>query len=90
MTPLHWASRYGHMNLARILVEHGADSTIQNRHGSTPLYQASQHGHGDLARFLAEHAAEVIARTTQPPAFTVSQTQVPHQEALPEGHCSIV
>jgi len=54
-TPLHQASVGGNVNLARLLIEHGADATAQNKHGMTPLHQASQHGNEDLAQFLAEH-----------------------------------
>jgi len=51
-----------YVDLARLLVEHGADVTAQDTDGSTPLHSASAMGSVDLARFLVEHGADV---TTQ-------------------------
>ena len=61
-TPLHLASRGGHVEVARFLVEHEADVTARDHLGGTPLHQASTFGHIDLARFLVEHGADVTAR----------------------------
>jgi serine/threonine-protein phosphatase 6 regulatory ankyrin repeat subunit B len=63
-TPLHDASQRGHLDLARFLVEHGANITAQDQSGSTPLHQASQYGHLDVARFLAERGASATARAS--------------------------
>ncbi len=61
-TPLHLASRAGHVEVARFLVEHGADATAQDEDGSTPLHRVSEDGHVEVARVLVEHGADV---TTQ-------------------------
>ena len=61
-TPLHLASEEGHVDVARILVEQGADVTAQDKDGSTPLHRASERGHLDLARFLVEHGANAAAK----------------------------
>src|SRR6267142_1077443 len=61
-TPLHLVSREGHVEVARFLVQHGADTTARDKHGQTPLYQASSVGHINLAQFLVEHGADATAQ----------------------------
>src|SRR5579863_6000328 len=58
-TPLHLTSPVGHINLARLLIEHGADGAAQSKDGTTPLHRASFGGHVDLAWLLIEHGADV-------------------------------
>jgi ankyrin repeat protein len=62
LTPLHLASKHGHVKSARILIECGADVTAENEDGETPLYLASQEGHVEIARMLIEHGASVMAQ----------------------------
>jgi len=40
-TPLHLALRQGWLDVARILVQHGADVTARNKDGTTPLHLVS-------------------------------------------------
>src|SRR5712691_9403969 len=56
-TPLHLTSRAGHIDLVRLLIEHGADVAAQSKNGMTPLHEASEAGHVDVARLLIEHGA---------------------------------
>ena len=51
-TPLYWACRGGHLNVAQYLVEHGAALDKANNSGWTPLMTATIHGHLELARYL--------------------------------------
>ena len=62
LTPLHLASRQGHLDIARFLVEHSANVAAQDQGGSTPLHLASERGHLDLARLLVEHGANAVAQ----------------------------
>ena len=62
VTPLHLASKYGHVKTARMLIERGADLSAQNVHGKTPLHLASEKGQVDIARILIECGADLSAK----------------------------
>ncbi len=42
-TPLHLTSEQGQVDIAHMLIEHGADLTAQTYGGETPLHLASRH-----------------------------------------------
>ena len=60
--PLHLASREGHLEVAQVLIEHGADLAAQTEDGSTPLHWASERGHVEVVQLL-EHEAKAAAIT---------------------------
>lgn len=52
-TPLHWAVENDQLGVARLLLERGADRTVQTfLHLDSPLHLAVKRGHLDLARCL--------------------------------------
>jgi ankyrin repeat protein len=54
------ASQQGHVDVVRVLVEHGADiNKAANDGGATPLYIASYDGHVDVVRVLLEQGADI-------------------------------
>ena len=60
-TPLHLALKMGHVDVARVLLEHGAEVTSQNCLGVTPLHLASERGLVELADLLIERGADLSA-----------------------------
>ena len=79
-TPLHLASRGGHVEVARVILEHSADVSARDKNNSTSLHvalrclcnpiftkfsRASNWEHLDVARVLLEHGADANAELTQ-------------------------
>ena len=61
-TPLHLASKRGHAEVARFLIERGADTTAKDAHKWTPLHHAVEKENEDISRLLLEHGANVRAK----------------------------
>jgi ankyrin repeat protein len=61
MSPLHAASRGGHIDCARLLLDHGAYVHAQNIVGWAPIHFASYDGHLSVAQLLHEHGANLHA-----------------------------
>jgi ankyrin repeat protein len=57
-TPLHRASRSGRIEIARLLVEHGASVEVRNDWGRTALEVASGEQRHEIVKLLLEHRAE--------------------------------
>ena len=57
-TALTLASGHGHLDVARLLCEAGADTDKANQTGNTALIAASDLGHLDVARLLCEAGAD--------------------------------
>jgi len=58
-TPLSVASREGHSEVARVLLEHGADTETRDKYNYSPLEWSSQKGHVEVVRVLLENHADV-------------------------------
>ena len=54
-TPLHAAAYYGHVEIAQLLLDRGANPKATNVDGKTPLDVARERGHTRLADLLAAH-----------------------------------
>ncbi|GMF57652.1 unnamed protein product [Phytophthora fragariaefolia] len=64
-TLLHVASAEGHLQIAKYLVDCGANVNLLDRWGSSPLSDAVDFAHNELAKFLiANHATESGFRST--------------------------
>jgi len=61
MTPLHWAARAGHSEVAKVLLTHKADVDAMDSIRQTPLQLASSNGHKDVAELLLASKAKVDA-----------------------------
>ena len=70
MTPLHWAARVGHKEVAELLIATGADVNAIDQLGRTgwaawhvtPLHEAAYHGHKEIAELLITAGADVNAK----------------------------
>ena len=58
-TPLFAASRMGHVDVAQVLLDHGADVKAQDNYHQTPLSWASSGESPEIVRLLLEHGANV-------------------------------
>jgi ankyrin repeat protein len=64
-TPLHAAVSEGNIDVAILLLEHGADVNALDRRGDTPLYKAWRRGRLDMVELLLINHADVNARYAQ-------------------------
>lgn len=74
-TPLHHAAWHGHVDVVRLLLQHGARPQAQNADGSTPLHWAAMNGHPEVARLLLAVGPEVVhvkTVTGETPYHTIS------------------
>jgi hypothetical protein len=61
-TPLDYAAWKGHIEIARLLLQNGADVNVRSNGGWTPLYWAAYHGHVDILHLLVENGANLEAQ----------------------------
>jgi ankyrin repeat protein len=62
LAPLHLASQQGYDDVARLLLEYGADATARTRHGSTPLHFALGGRHDGVVRLLLQYDMDTTAQ----------------------------
>ena len=60
-TPLHRASEAGHTEIARLLINKGADIEARDAGYMRPLHLAAIYRHAEVARLLIQHGADVNA-----------------------------
>ena len=61
-TPLHYAVRHGHKEIAELLIEKGANVNAKNKYRTTPLHRAAAWDHKEVAELLIAEGADVNAR----------------------------
>ena len=61
-TPLNTAALYGQTDIAKLLIDKGADVSIASRDGNTALHLASFFAHEDIVKLLLENGASVEAK----------------------------
>jgi len=82
VTPLLIACYDGHVDVARLLLAHGAEVDRANKLGGTPLFIACLSGHVDAARLLLDKGADVNKAD--------KNDWTPLDIAKSQGHSSIV
>lgn len=61
-TALHWASRYGYLNIVETLLAHNADVSARNFLKETPLHKAIMSEYPKIAELLIANGADVHAK----------------------------
>lgn len=61
-TPMYGALVMGHLEVARFLLEHGANVNTKNRRGHTPLHDFSRLGNVEAMRLLLDFGADTNVR----------------------------
>ena len=64
-TALLDASFWGRLEIAEMLIQHGAKVDAKAEKGITPLHDAARMGNVEMARLLLKHGAELTPRTTK-------------------------
>jgi ankyrin repeat protein len=59
LTPLHYASREGHILIVKSLIKHKADVNKLDPCEGTPLFLASRYGRQNIVEILLENGADV-------------------------------
>lgn len=85
-TPLHFATANGHMNAARILLQHGARPIVFDNAQISPELLAIAHGHHEVADLLrawvrsytADGLAKVSPGTSDSRTFSTDASVLPH------------
>lgn len=62
LSPLHYASRYGHSGFVQLLLERKADVNAKDSSGTTPLHEAARGGYLDIMQVLIRSGASVNAQ----------------------------
>ncbi len=62
MTPLYKAAREGNIEIAKMLLEHGAHIEVSDSEGKTPFQWAFSINDAEVVKLLLEHGADVNAK----------------------------
>jgi ankyrin repeat protein len=64
-TALHWAAAEGHKDVARLLVERKASTTVVDKDGRTPVQLATENLHSGVVSILSKFSRAVPATATE-------------------------
>ena len=81
-TPLHVASREGHVDAVRVLLDHGADVNSQDDSDWMPLHFTSWAGNLEVVQLLLEHEATLNARSVADTTPILTASQSGHLEVV--------
>ncbi|XP_055301191.1 ankyrin repeat domain-containing protein 49 [Sitodiplosis mosellana] len=92
-TPLHRAAYSNNVEIAKILIQYGADVNARTEFGWTPLHSAVKWSNAEAASFLLQHGADVnaLSQGQQTPlhiAATVSNCRETAMTLLMEPNCN--
>ena len=80
-TPLHYAIESGNIEIAKYLIDRGANPNIQDAYSKTPLYSAIYSGNTEIVKYLLDHNADPNSK---------SYYTFPLLAAIKLGHTEIV
>ena len=83
--PLYAACSHGHVDVARLLLDNGAEVDRAQKDGATPLHIACQNGHVEAVRLLLDNGA-AVDRVDRADKYGVTPLYI----AKYQGHSSIV
>ena len=81
-TPLHYAVGYGHIFMARMLLENGADVNAVTDDDWTPLHFAVQKSDYEMAKLLLEHGALVYHNLKGPVPSSMKMSRLLEEARL--------
>ena len=81
-TPLHVASKFGHLDICQLILKHIPDKNPKQRNGWTPLHAACYHGHLKICKLMLE--------TVSDPNPKLSNGKTPLDLAVKKGFLEIV
>jgi hypothetical protein len=64
LTPLCWASRFGHLSIAEMLIQYGANLYLASSSGNTPLVYATAAGHVHIVDRLLHFERQAAKKST--------------------------
>ncbi len=83
--PLNSACASGSLEIARMLLDHGADPNLRQEGGFVPLHNAAQNGLVELIELLLDHGAEINLRAASgqtPLGFALEANRAPAADLL--------
>lgn len=79
-TALHFCSANGHLQLVKILLDHGAPINAANLAGSTPLHYAALTGERDVVQTLLTRGAAPVVENSFSKTALDEALRAPHRE----------